>query len=64
LFHVEDVLQLGQEPLVDVGHVPNLVNRITAMECDGDGKDSLVRRVHEFLIDILDKVILESEREL
>jgi hypothetical protein len=29
------------------------------MEGSGDGKDALVRRVDEFLVDILDKVILK-----
>jgi hypothetical protein len=56
--HVKDVPQLGQEPLVDVGHLPNLVNQITAIERGRDCKNVFVRRVHELFVDILDKVIL------
>jgi hypothetical protein len=58
LLHVKDVLELGQKPLVDIGHLPDLVDRITATERSGDGKDTLVGGVHELLVDILYKVVL------
>jgi hypothetical protein len=58
--HVEDILQLRQEPLVDVGHLPDLIDRIAAMEGSGYSKDALVGRVYELFIDIFNKVILRS----
>jgi hypothetical protein len=50
-----DILELRQEPLVDVRHLPDLLDAVPAMEGGGDGKDTLVGRVHEFLVNILDK---------
>ena len=52
--HVIDILQFRQEPLVDVGHLPDLIDRIATMEGGGDGKDALVGRVYELLVNILD----------
>jgi hypothetical protein len=56
--HVEDILQLRQEPLVDVGHLPDLIDRVAPMEGGRDSKHTLVSRVYQLFIDILDEVIL------
>ncbi len=61
LLHVKDVFQLSQEPLIDVGHLPDFINRITAIERSGDCEDALVSWVQELLIDILDKIILQKQ---
>lgn len=51
--HVEDILQLRQEPLIDIGHLPNLIDRIASMKGGGNRKYAFVSRVYELLIDIL-----------
>ncbi len=61
-FHLIDVIQLRKEPLVDVGHLPNLIDSVASMESIRDREYALVRRVHEFFVDIFDKVILGKLR--
>jgi hypothetical protein len=58
--HVENVLQLRQKPLVDVGHLPDLIDRVTAIEGSGDSKDAFVSRVYKLFVDIFDEVILRT----
>lgn len=58
LLHVEDVLQLGQEPLVDLRHLPDLVDRIPTMERRRNRKNPLIRRIDELLINILHIIVL------
>jgi hypothetical protein len=59
LLHLEDIVELRQEPLIDVGHLVNFVDAVATMECGGDGKDALVRRVDQFFVDILNKLVLK-----
>ena len=59
LFHLPQILQTSQEPLVDVGHLPDLLHAVAAMEGSRNGEDALIRRVHELLVDIFDVVVLQ-----
>jgi hypothetical protein len=59
LLHIEDVLQLREEPLVDVRYLPNLVDRVPAVECGRDCEDALVSRVDKLLVDVLHVVVLD-----
>lgn len=53
-----NVMQFVQKPLVDVCHLPYLLNRVSAVERSRDGEYPLVRRIDKFIIDILDEVVL------
>ena len=53
-----NVLELLQKPLVDVSHLPNLLNRISEMECRSYCKNSLVRGVAKFLINVFYVLVL------
>jgi hypothetical protein len=52
--HLVDVLQLGQEPLVDVGHLPDLVYRVAAVKSCRYCEDAFVSRVEKLFVNILD----------
>ena len=56
--HLVDRLELGQEPLVNVRHLPDLVDAVAAVERGVDSEDALVRWVHQLLVDVLHKVVL------
>ena len=56
--HPEDRMKLGQEPLIDVGHLPDLVNRVTLVEGRPESEDTLVSRVDKFFINVLNNVVL------
>ena len=56
--HPEDRMKLGQEPLIDVGHLPDLVNRVTLVEGRPESEDALVSRVDKFFINVLNNVVL------
>ena len=58
LLHLEDILQTREEPLVDVGHLPDLVNRVTLVEGRPESEDTLVSRVDKFFINVLNNVVL------
>lgn len=58
LFHLVNVLKLGQEPLVNFSHLPYLVDAVAPVKRSGDREDALICRVQEFSINILDIVIL------
>ena len=60
LLHLKNGLQLGEEPLVDIRHLPDLLDAVPTVEGRGDRKDALVRRIHELLVDILNKITLRS----
>ena len=60
--HPEDRMKLGQEPLIDVGHLPDLVNRVTLVEGRPESEDTLVSRVNKFFINILNNVVLAQIR--
>ena len=58
LLHLVNRLQLGKEPLVDVRHLPDLVNRVAPVERRRDREDALVSGILELLIDVLNEVVL------
>ena len=58
LFHLPEVLQTGEEPLVDVGHLPNLLYAVSTRESGMNGENALVRRIDELLIDIFYNIVL------
>lgn len=60
LLHLKDVVELRQEPLVNIGHLVNLVDTVTPVECGGDGEYALIRRVDQFFINIFDELVLEQ----
>lgn len=60
LFHLVDGLQLRQEPSIDVGHLPDLLNGIALVECGGESEDALVRGIGQFLIDVLHQIVLDK----
>ena len=60
LFHLEDVAQFCQEPLVDISYLPDFVHAISPVEGRRNRKDPFIRWVDEFLIYILHKVILQT----
>lgn len=52
------MLQARQKPLVDAGHLPDLLYTVATRECGMDGKNALVRGVDEFLVNVLDDISL------
>ena len=57
---LKDRLEFLEEPAVDVCHLPDLLNRISAMEGSRDREDTLVRRVLELLVNIFYEVVLKA----
>ena len=51
-------MELRQEPLVDVGHLPHFVNTISTMKRRGNREYTLVGWVDEFLINVFHEIIL------
>jgi len=51
-------MELVQKPLIDVGHLPDLVDAISTTECRRNGKDALIGRIYKFLVDVLNVVVL------
>lgn len=51
-------MEFGQEPFVNVGHLPDLVDAVPTMESGGDSEDALVSRVHELFINVFNKIVL------
>lgn len=58
LFHLEDVVKFSQEPFIDIGYLPDLVDAISPVEGRRNRKNAFVRRVDKLLVDVLDKIIL------
>lgn len=58
VLHPKDVMELVQKPLIDVGHLPDLVDAISTTECRRNGKDALIGRIYKFLVDVLNVVVL------
>ena len=58
LLHVMNIFKFPQEPLVDVSHLPDLIDTVALMESRCDGKYALVSRVDQLSIDIPYKVVL------
>ena len=63
LLHLKNGLELGEEPLVDIRHLPDLLDAVPTVEGRGDRKDALVRWVHQLLINVLHKVVLPTTRQ-
>lgn len=45
LFNLENIVKLIQEPAVDIGHLPDLLNGIAAMESSRNREYALICRV-------------------
>ena len=58
LLHLIQILQPCQEPLVDVRDLPDLLNAIPSCKSSMDSEDAFVSRVEEFVINVLDDVVL------
>ena len=56
--YVDDVLQLVEEPLVNLGQFVYLVDGITLVHGLGDDEDTLVGRFAESLVDVVDFKLL------
>lgn len=59
-FRLEDGLELGEEPTIDIRHLPNLLNGISAMEGSRNGEDALVCGVLQLFVDILNEIVLRE----
>ena len=64
LLHQEDGLELGEEPLVDVGHLPDLLHAVSTGERSMNGENALVRRIDEFLINIFHNIVLSRCKKI
>lgn len=51
-------LKFGEEPPVDIRHLPDLIHSVTLMERRSESKDTFVRRICELLVDILNEIVL------
>ena len=59
---VNNVLELVEEPLVDLGQLVNLVDRVVLVEHSlTDSEPSAVGRVLELVVEVLELVALESD---
>lgn len=58
LLHLTQSLQSRQEPLVNLGHLMDLVDGVPSAEGGSDSKESLVGRSSDLLIDIVHVVVL------
>ena len=55
-----DVLQLRQEPLVNVRHLTNLVDTIAPVKGRSDGKYTLVGGIQELFVNIRNVIVLQG----
>lgn len=58
LLQEENVVEFVEEPLVDVGHLPDLIDAVAAVKCSRDGEYALVGGVDKFIVDVFNIVIL------
>ena len=58
LVHLDDILELVKEPLVNLGEIVDIVDGAASVKGVGDGEDSLVGRILELFVDILVVVVL------
>jgi len=56
------VLELAQEPLVDVGQLVDLVDGAAVVERVGDGEQAAVGRLGELLVDLVVRVAVLRTR--
>ena len=64
LFHLPQILQTSQEPLVDVGHLPDLLHAVSTGERGMNGENALVRRIDELLINIFYNIVLSRCKKI
>ncbi len=57
-FHDGYFMKSGEEPFIDIRHLPNLVDGISTIECSSNGKQAHIGRLPEFLVDITDEIVL------
>lgn len=62
LLHLGEPLELPEEPLVDVGHLVDLVDGVASSERGSDGEESLVGRVPDLVVDVLHVVVLMRKK--
>ena len=55
-----DVVELGEEPTIDVCHLVNLLDTVSAMESSGNGEYTFVGRVDQLFVNVLDIIILSK----
>ena len=53
LFHLHETSKLVEEPLVNLGHFPNLVNSVTFAHSIGNSKDTTIRGHSEFTLNLI-----------
>lgn len=58
LFHLEDILKSSQEPFIDVGDLPDLLDAVATSEGSINGENALVRRVQKLFVDVIDNIVL------
>lgn len=54
------MVKLRQEPLVDVGHLPDLIDAVPAMERGRDGEYALVCGVDKLFVDVFNIIVLKT----
>ncbi len=63
LLDLENIIEAAQEPLVDIRHLPDLVDAVSPMESSVNGKHTLIGRVDKLFVDILDIVVLQKHQQ-
>lgn len=53
VLHIDNVLELLQEPLVNASQLPDLVNRVAVFHGIGNCENTFVRWIRQFVIDRL-----------
>lgn len=61
-FQPEDVVELVQEPLVNVGHLMNLLDAVSPVEGGGNSKYAFVSGVDQLFVNVLHKFVLNTNR--
>jgi len=60
LLHLVNIVELVQEPLIDIRYLPYLLNRVSEVECGGNGENPFVRGIDKLVIKILNEVVLRQ----
>lgn len=59
--HFVNGLKLRQEPSINASHLPNLLHCVALVERGSKSENALVGRICEFLVNILDEVVLYTK---
>ncbi len=59
LLQEEDIVEFVEEPLVDVSHLPDLIDAVAAVEGSRDGEYALVGGVDKLIVDVFNIVIYD-----